>query len=162
MMIRLSPINRRGLFQRLAAYESTRNDIDRAANRKGWVPHNIRSVEGKKEGPRRVYAYECPVCDELHHFEDDAADCCASDAREEDPDSGAMMQCPVCGVQADSYQEAADCCLWKDVDQATRHMAADLVEGGATWLEAMEAASIALTPELAMLKTQQCREVEQS
>lgn len=75
--------------------------------------------------------WRCPVCHELHDWEDDAAECCADE--EEVLGDGRETICPVCRTNYSEHRDAADCCLWKDLDQQTRHRIADAVEAGSTW-----------------------------
>jgi hypothetical protein len=119
---RLSPRTRRGLFHHLIAQDD-QAAIDR---------------RHKAEAPqvKQIVRYGCPVCDDEHDFEDDAAECCLKDQHFED----GPQACPVCGQDHTSPREASDCCLWKDLDAATRWRLADRVEAGETWAEVLSPA----------------------
>lgn len=102
-------------------------------------PNAERRVNSAKE----VSAYRCPVCTSLHADEYDAERCCPfeSDGAKGVHDQEAAQHCPVCQAQHRTEREAVDCCLWRDIDAPTRWRIADAVEAGATWVEAIEAAT---------------------
>lgn len=117
-MISLSPAARRGIFHHLIA-----RDTKEAAEQK-----RERDLDRVEE----VTMYRCTECDQIHHDEDDAVDCCAPDAVAELHDQEAPGTCPVCGQDFMSARDAADCCLWKDLDAPTRWRMADQVDAGST------------------------------
>ena len=89
--------------------------------------------KAERKSARYTHAYECPECDSLYRWEDEAEDCCqGAKAKAPDPHSYAQ-QCPVCGSDNETAAEASDCCLWKDLDIPTRHAIAQRVEAGSTW-----------------------------
>jgi len=116
MAAALSPATRRGMFNTLLAQER-----EEAARKN---PH----IE-------TVTRYICPreLCGMEHEDKQDAIDCCGAD-----PEDAA---CPVCNAKHLDERTAADCCLWHDFDAPTRWAIADKVERGATWAEAIAAAT---------------------
>ena len=114
---RLSPLNLTGLLHREFDYS----------------PNPQAAEKKKRKSARYVSAYACPVCDDLHRWEDDAENCCQAGAEKEPSADEYKTLCPVCGSENDSAAEASDCCLWKDLDQHTRHAIAQRVEQGSTW-----------------------------
>lgn len=78
---------------------------------------------------KMVMAYRCKSCNELHEWEDEAADCCKPAA----PHRSASA-CPCCGKPYMTHRDAADCCLWHDLDALTRWAIADAVEAGSDWV----------------------------
>jgi len=116
----LSPATRRGLFHNLIAQDN-QAAIDRR--------HKAHAAQVKE-----IVRYVCPVCDDEHDDEDDAAGCCLADKHFED----GPQACPVCGQDHTSPREASDCCLWKDLDAGTRWRLADRVEAGETWAEVLK------------------------
>lgn len=103
-----------------------RNLVDRAREQNTYPPE-------AKTKRRAVQVWMCSECSDVHDWEDDAEECCAPSKHPED----APTDCPVCGKEGYSMRDAADCCLWKDMDAATRHAAADRVEAGASWAEVL-------------------------
>lgn len=116
MSIQLSPATKRGMFSTLLE--------QKRAEEESKDPH----IE-------TVMRYVCPheLCGELHEYRDDAIECCA-----EEPGD---IRCPVCNVYCANEMIAADCCLWKDLDAPARWTIADKVNKGATWAEAIAAAT---------------------
>lgn len=100
----------------------------------------LKAERRERPEPERVVMWRCPICDELHEDEDDAAECCAEvdDGVETHPEEAACV-CPVCGADHASPRSAADCCLWHDLAAYQRAEVARRVEEGATWLTAIEA-----------------------
>lgn len=89
---------------------------------------------------KRVSAYECPDCGDLHRYEMDAEECCEASMREPLTAHGPEMncKCPVCATPAFDNFDASDCCLWKDLDQPTRWKMAEAVDAGSTWAEQLQ------------------------
>lgn len=119
---RLSPLNLTALLRR-EVFDYSRD------------PEQAKKNERKSA--RYVSAYECPMCQALHKWEDDAEECCqgaeiAEIAKPASSDDYAAL-CPVCGSENEGPQDASDCCLWKDLDSETRHAIARRVENGSTW-----------------------------
>lgn len=77
-----------------------------------------------------VTRYQCPVCSDLHAWEDDAEDCCKPEISAD----ATSTHCPVCAEHYETHEEAADCCLWKDYDAASRWKIARRVADGSDWL----------------------------
>ena len=117
MSIQLSPATRRGMFNTLLEQER-----EQAARKNPTI--------------ETVVMYLCPRegCGEMHEYKDDAIDCCAGE-------DDVLESCPVCNAAFATHRDAADCCLWHDLDAPTRWAIADKVEAGATWAEAIAAAT---------------------
>lgn len=135
----LSPATISALAAAHVAHEPKRADAAKRTDRR----------LGRQE-PERVVMWRCPVCDELHDDEDDAADCC----REKDDDHAdtnlddAAFVCPVCLADHNSHGRAADCCLWHDLAIEQRTEVAHRVEEGSTWLQAIDAVAGPLPQQL--------------
>lgn len=86
--------------------------------------------DAKRREVEEVVMYRCPECGELHEWESDAKDCCATA-----PGAVELPACPVCSEHHQTHRDAADCCLWHDLDAATRWRIADAVENGSDWLK---------------------------
>lgn len=115
-MASLSPLNFRGLLAQA-----------------GITP-NGEGLKPQRTGSRRaVECWKCAECFEVYDWEDEAEECCATEA----PAAGSSTDCPICGQASASHRDAADCCLWKDMVQAKRYECAEMVERGATWLQAL-------------------------
>lgn len=144
-MLTLSPLNRRGLFTRLAGCGS---------------PEDPRrpKVE-RREKPFEVIAWECWTCSELHRDEEDAEACCQGPGEPAQREAE-RCECPVCGSDYFDAYDAADCCLWRDLAKDVRERAADQVEAGSTWLEALASVAGGLSPEFEHLRLAHAREQE--
>lgn len=112
----LSPLNLRGLLAMA-----------------GVTPNGGQSPQQKLGRRRPIECWKCAECFQTYDWEDEAEECCADPA----PAASSNTDCPICGQSSASHRDAADCCLWKDMDQAARYAAADAVERGATWLDAL-------------------------
>ncbi|USE78882.1 hypothetical protein NDR89_19795 [Cupriavidus gilardii] len=74
----------------------------------------------RKPKPEEVVMWRCPVCLEMHDWEEDAADCCAEDEWNDDLASIARACCPSCRTQYETYESAVDCCMWLTNSPAER------------------------------------------
>ena len=102
--------------------------------------------------------YVCPECREHHTSESSAEDCCAPDIdvvwvldgveydtpadlvealKDEEP----AMFCPVCSASHADAEDATECCLWKTHGPAQRFTITKAVERGASWPDAIAAAT---------------------
>jgi hypothetical protein len=80
---------------------------------------------------KRVEAYQCPRCGDLHEWRSDAEECCAELKAKAD------TNCPVCGLAHESHFQAVDCCLAVDLDFAMRLKVASALQNGADWKTAL-------------------------
>lgn len=110
----------------------------RQALRSNWhgFTHIINTqteTERKQSTVTEVVMYRCNECDELHDWESDAEECCATEVT-----ASAKPNCPVCDSEYSDHREASDCCLWKDLDAPTRWAMADAVDAGSTWANELQ------------------------
>lgn len=119
---RLSPMVRDGIFHNLIA-----RDSKPAIARDDGAMREVEVVE----------MYRCPVCRDLHDWEDDAIECCKSEAPQGLHAEEDAKACPVCGQEYTNPYDAADCCLWKDLDAPTRRRMAARVDAGETWTDVL-------------------------
>lgn len=88
----------------------------------------------RKPKPEEVVMWRCPVCLEMHDWEEDAADCCAEDEGNDDLASIARACCPSCSTQYETYESAVDCCMWLTHSPAERwELARQLRAYGYLW-----------------------------
>ena len=57
---------------------------------------------------KKITAYECPECGELHEHQYDAEECCPRDVNEMK-----AYQCIECGYIYEDKEDAEECCEWK-------------------------------------------------
>ncbi|WP_234265656.1 hypothetical protein [Hydrogenophaga sp. NFH-34] len=79
-----------------------------------------------------VVVYRCPECGDDHDSEDDAIECCVSQAT-------APAQCPICLDSCESYEDAVSCCLptYPFTHAQREEILQDLLSGEA-WKESIE------------------------